>query len=82
MLLVQPAEEAQETMIAHLHQKVSLERAAECLTRAQDGLHEGLPPELVALEIREALDALGEITGRTTPEEVIERIFAKFCVGK
>ena len=82
MLLVQPAEEAPETMIAHLHQKVSLEMAAECLGRAQNGLHEGLPSELVALEVREALDALGEITGRTTPEEVIERIFAKFCVGK
>jgi len=82
MLLVQPAEEAPETMITHLHQKVSLERTAECLTRAQNGLHEGLPPELVALEVREALDALGEITGRTTSEEVIERIFAKFCVGK
>ncbi len=82
ILLVQPAEEAPETMIAHLHQKVSLERAAECLTRAQNGLHEALPPELIALDLREALDALGEVTGRTTPEEVIERIFAKFCVGK
>ena len=40
------------------------------------------PPELAALEVREALDALGEITGRTTSEEVIERIFANFCVGK
>ncbi|MHB9096619.1 MAG: tRNA uridine-5-carboxymethylaminomethyl(34) synthesis GTPase MnmE [Syntrophales bacterium] len=82
MLLGQPAEEASETMIAHLHQKLSLERTAECLTRARNGLQEALPPELVALDLREALDALGEITGRTTPEEVIERIFAKFCVGK
>ncbi len=82
LLLVQPAGEAPETMIAHLRHKIALERTAECLTRAQKGLHGGLPPELVALEVREALDALGEITGRTTPEEVIERIFAKFCVGK
>ena len=69
-------------MIAHLRHKVALERAVECLTRAQNGLREGLPPELVALDLREALDALGEITGRTTSEEVIERIFANFCVGK
>lgn len=82
MLLGQPAEGGSETMIAHLHQKVSLERAAECLTRARNGLQDALPPELVSLDLREALDALGEITGRTTPDEVIERIFAKFCVGK
>ncbi len=81
-LLVQPAEEAPGMMIAHLYQKASLERAAACLTRAQSGLGAGLPPELVALDLREALDAIGEITGRTTPEAVLERIFAKFCVGK
>ena len=81
-VLAAPAEEAPEAMIAHLRHKVALERAIECLARAQNGLREGLPPELVALELREALDALGEITGRTTSEEVIERIFANFCVGK
>ncbi|MHB8909502.1 MAG: tRNA uridine-5-carboxymethylaminomethyl(34) synthesis GTPase MnmE [Syntrophales bacterium] len=82
ILLGQPAEEASEALIAHLHQKVSLERAAECLSRARNGLQEALPPELVALDLREALDAIGEITGRTTPDEVIDRIFAKFCIGK
>ena len=81
-VLATPAEEMPEAMIAHHRHKVALERAVECLTRAQNGLHEGLPPELVALDLREALDALGEITGRTTSEEVIERIFANFCVGK
>ena len=82
MFLGQPAEETTEMMIAHHRHKVALERAVECLTRAQNGLREGLPPELVALDLRDALDALGEITGRTTSEEVIERIFANFCVGK
>ena len=82
MLLGQPDGEASATLIAHLHQKVSLERAAECLTRARNCLQEALPPELVALDLREALEALGEITGRTTPDDVIERIFAKFCIGK
>jgi tRNA modification GTPase len=81
-LLATPAEEAPAAMIAHLRHKVALEGAAERLVRARDGLRDGLPPELAALEVREALDALGEITGRTTSEEVIERIFANFCVGK
>ncbi|MBA4422873.1 MAG: tRNA uridine-5-carboxymethylaminomethyl(34) synthesis GTPase MnmE [Syntrophus sp. (in: bacteria)] len=82
MILATPAEETPAAMIADLRHKIALERAAECLDRAQDGLRDGLPSELAALEVREALDSLGEITGRTTSEEVLDRIFANFCVGK
>jgi tRNA modification GTPase len=39
-------------------------------------------PEVVAAEMRAALDALGEITGRTTPDDILGRVFASFCVGK
>jgi tRNA modification GTPase len=38
--------------------------------------------ELIALELREALDALGEILGAITPDDVLGRIFSKFCIGK
>ena len=82
MILATPAEETPEAMIADLRHKIALERTAECLIRARDGLRGGLSFELAALEVREALDSLGEITGRTTPEEVLDRIFANFCVGK
>jgi len=82
LLLSTPAGESSDAMIAHLRHRIVLERAGECLERAREGLAKTLSPELIALEIREALDALGEITGRTTPEEVLERIFAKFCFGK
>lgn len=82
LVLATPAEELPEAMILHLHQKTALEKTAACLARAREGLLGALPPELIALEIREALDALGEITGRTTPEEVLQRIFANFCIGK
>lgn len=70
------------TTISHLHQKVSLEKANECLMRAADGHQKGLSPELIALEIREALDHIGEITGKTTTNDILERIFSKFCIGK
>ena len=82
MILATPAEEMPAEIIADLRHKVALERAAECLGRARKGLYDGLPSELAALEVREALDSLGEITGRTTSEEVLDRIFANFCVGK
>jgi tRNA modification GTPase len=77
-----PADQAADAMVAHLRHKVALERAAESLARARDGLHDCLPPELVALEVREAVEALGEITGQMAPEEVLERIFSRFCIGK
>jgi len=82
LVLATPSEGSSEVMIAHLHQKTALEKAAAGLVRARDGVSGGLPAEFIALEVREALDALGEITGRTTPEEVLDRIFANFCIGK
>ncbi|MDK1021272.1 MAG: tRNA uridine-5-carboxymethylaminomethyl(34) synthesis GTPase MnmE, partial [Candidatus Hydrogenedentes bacterium] len=42
----------------------------------------GKSPEFMAIEIDEALRALGEITGETTPDEVLEHIFSSFCIGK
>jgi len=66
---------------------VTRERHRACLERAIDGLGQataggGLPAEIVAIDVREAIGALGEITGEGAPEDVIEAIFANFCVGK
>ncbi len=40
------------------------------------------PIEIAAMELREALDKLGEITGAVTTEEILGRIFSEFCIGK
>jgi tRNA modification GTPase len=45
-------------------------------------LDEGAPFELVGAELADATAALGEITGETTPEDVLQHIFERFCVGK
>jgi tRNA modification GTPase len=48
-------------------------------------LHElqaGSSPEFLAVELRTALAALGEITGETASEDILERIFSRFCIGK
>jgi tRNA modification GTPase len=82
LVLATPAEETPGAMIAHLHHKIALEKATERLVHARDGLSDGLHAVLVALELREALDALEAITGRTTPEDVLDRIFTNFCIGK
>ena len=67
-----------------------LERHRESLSSAAAFLREaaalarsdGGAPELVAARVREALSALGAITGETATEELLDRIFATFCVGK
>jgi tRNA modification GTPase len=60
-----------------------LTRATEALGRGRGLLSQGEPPwELVALEVKEALVALGEITGEEVGEAVLDQIFGEFCIGK
>jgi tRNA modification GTPase len=60
-----------------------LVRAEEALSRGRALLDQAEPPwELVALEVKEALMALGEITGEEVGDAVLERIFGEFCLGK
>lgn len=56
--------------------------ALEALHRAQDAVKSGMEHEFVALDLREALDHLGEIVGHVTPDDILNRIFSEFCVGK
>ncbi len=60
----------------------ALSRARAAAQRATAVAAEGAPGEIVALELREALSAIGEVTGRHASEELLERIFARFCIGK
>ena len=52
------------------------------MDNACQGLEEGRGEELVAVDLRTALNALGEIVGETTAEDLLERIFLEFCIGK
>jgi tRNA modification GTPase len=60
-----------------------LVRAGEALDRSRELLVQAEPPwELLALEVKEALQALGEITGEEVGEAVLDHIFSQFCIGK
>ena len=60
----------------------ALSRARAAAVRAAEIAAQGSPGEIVALELREALAAIGEVTGRQASEDLLERIFARFCIGK
>ena len=80
LLLGDASRTAEEPMLSRLHQKDSIRRAATALERLFDNIDAS--PEFLAVDLREALQAVGEITGETTPEDVLDRIFASFCIGK
>ena len=71
-----------ELMIDSLRQKELLDRAAEALAAVKLSLENNISLDAVALDLKEALDALGEITGEVTSEDILNNIFAGFCVGK
>ena len=63
-------------------QAEALGRARDALARARDAARAGLPGELVSADLRLAMDALGEVTGTRIGEDLLERVFARFCIGK
>lgn len=74
--------EAGEIVLTELRHKLAIEKASESLSSFLRLLDAGESPEFLALDLRVALDSLGEITGEVTTEDVLGRIFSKFCVGK
>ncbi len=59
-----------------------LSRTRDCLERANSGLEKGIPDELIAFELREALNSVCEITGEVYSDEILAEIFSRFCIGK
>ncbi len=57
-------------------------RARKALAQAEEDLAAGRDPELVALPLREALQAVGEVVGLADTEEILGEIFSTFCIGK
>ena len=73
---------AQGLVLTNARQTGAVRRALEAFRRADEGLGAGLPPDLLLTDVEDALAALGELTGRTVREDVTDRIFSRFCVGK
>jgi tRNA modification GTPase len=71
-----------EVVVTRARHVDAFRRSLLFLNQAEDAFRQGKTPELIAFEVRESLDALGEITGETAPDEILNRIFEDFCIGK
>jgi len=71
-----------EVAVTNVRHRSELMRSAEALTQAAAAIESGLPPELVAVSLNEAREALEEIIGIVANDNILERIFMNFCIGK
>ena len=60
----------------------ALARALEALVAAKQSALQSMPPEIIALDVTLAADALGQITGEVHTEDVLDAVFREFCIGK
>ena len=75
-------EEREGVVISNLRHKMAIEHACGALERGAATLEGNQHLEIVALELRDGLDRLGEIVGAVTTEDILNRIFSNFCIGK
>ena len=69
-------------MLSNARHYEAITRAHEAIIRVQQGLIDGLSGELLSMDLQDCLNALGEVTGQITNQEVLTNIFSKFCIGK
>jgi tRNA modification GTPase len=76
------ADDGEPPAVTNARHVQALRAAAEALAHARRTAADGLPPELIAVDLRGALNAFGLILGESATEDVLERIFSQFCIGK
>ncbi len=73
---------AGEVTISRERHRMALARALEAISSGYAALNSAMPPEIVAVDIELATEALGAITGAISSEEILDAIFREFCIGK
>jgi tRNA modification GTPase len=76
------AGDVRTTVAINERHREALARAYNLLTSSHHGLRRGDPPEIVSQQLRDAIGAIGEVTGKTSSDDILERIFSTFCIGK
>ena len=71
-----------DALITSIRHKDALVKAQDALKSAIEAIEGGIEANMTFIDIENAISALGEITGQTVAEEIVDRIFHSFCVGK
>ena len=71
-----------EPLLSNVRQISSLERCYTSLNQALESLQQGMPWDILSIDIRQALQNISEITGHNVQESLLEDIFSRFCIGK
>lgn len=74
--------DASETVLTNLRHKNSMKRSLDHLRAFLDLLGKNEYPEILSVDLRSSMNSLGEITGEVTTEDILGRIFSRFCIGK
>ncbi len=69
-------------VITNLRQESALREALAGLAQAATAIEENVPHEMLLLDLYGALAAVDELTGKTTADDILNRIFSTFCIGK
>ena len=80
--LVGPAGSFEDPLVTNVRHAEALLKTGQALTRAADAAVSGIPEDLVLEDLQEAMRSLGSITGEFTTEDLFDRIFSTFCIGK
>ena len=71
-----------EVMITNMRQKSALQDAYMSLRKVQESIEDQMPEDFYSIDLMDAYEALGSITGETIGEDLVNEIFSKFCMGK
>ena len=82
MFLDGHAASADDALLGNTRHKDALYRAKEAMEHCMETITMRMPEDFISLDLQDANRALGEITGDTSDDEIIDRIFTKFCLGK
>lgn len=80
--LTRSFESHEGVVITNVRHRIALEQAITAIKLALSSIAEGTQPELLSVDLHDAADALGEIIGTITSDDILEQIFAQFCIGK
>lgn len=70
------------TLVTNIRHKDALERTKKSLENMIESIKKDMSAEFISVDLRAALDSLGEITGKTVTEDILDEIFSQFCIGK